>query len=68
MKRYVIVYIMDMCIYIVLPAKSDSNIICFDYKVTRHLESIDHLCINPQDRINIQVLYRFVLAQEECSS
>ena len=32
---------------------------CSVYKVIRDLESIDHLCINP----NTQVIYRFALAQ-----
>ena len=41
---------------------------CFVYKVIRDIESIDHLCINPnpQDRINTQVIYRLVLAQVKC--
>ena len=29
----------------VLPAKSDSDVMFFVYKVIRDLESIDHLCI-----------------------
>ena len=37
---------------------------CSVYKVIRDLELIDH----PQDRINTQVIYRFALAQAECSS
>ena len=36
---------------------------CFVYKVIRDLESIDHLCINPADRINIKLISRFALAQ-----
>ena len=50
----------------VLPAKSDSDhMFC--------LQSYQGLIINrslvyPQDRINTQVVYRFALAQEECTS
>ena len=35
---------------------------CFAYKVIRDLESIDHIFINTQ------VIYRFTLAQVECTS
>ena len=38
---------------------------CFVYTVIRYLESIYHLCINPIHRI---VIYRFELAQLECTS
>ena len=37
---------------------------CFVYKVIWDLESIDHLCINP----NTRVIYRFTLAEVECTS
>ena len=39
----------------VLPAKSDSDVIfCLqNYHVIRGLESIDHLCINPINRIGL---------------
>ena len=36
---------------------------CFVYKVISDLESIDHL-----ERINTQVIYRFALAQVECTA
>ena len=51
----------------VLPAKSDSGI-TFCLQSYQDLELIDHLCMNPMDRINTQVIYRFVLAQVEWTS
>ena len=39
-------YFKPETIHIVVPAKSDSDIM-FVYKVIRDLESIDHLFINP---------------------
>ena len=47
----------------VLPAKSDSDVM-FVYKVIRDLESIDHLCINP----NTQEISRFAQSQVECKN
>ena len=41
---------------------------CYVYEVIRDLGSIDHLCINTIHRINTQVIYRFALAQVECTS
>ena len=38
------------CRCTVLPTKSDSDVM-FVYKVIRDLESIDHLCINPQELV-----------------
>ena len=53
-------------VYTVQPAKSDSGVM-FCLQSYQDLESIDHLCINPQDRINTQVIYRFVYAQVKCT-
>ena len=44
--------------FTVLPTKSNSDVM-FVYKVTRDLESIDQLFINPIRRINTQATFRF---------
>ena len=41
----------ELTVSIVLPAKSDSYVMFFFYKVIRDIESIDHLCIIPIHRI-----------------
>ena len=57
----------DSCCWTtVLPAKSDGDVMFCSHLVIRHLYSIDRLCINPT--INTQVIYRFALAQVECTS
>ena len=46
------------------PAKSDSDVMFrFVYNIIRDLWLIDYLRINPQDRINTQVMYWIVLDQ-----
>ena len=48
---------------IVLPAKSDSDVVfCLQY--ITDLSLIDHLCIN----LNAQVIYRFTLAKVGCKT
>ena len=55
--------------FTVLPAKSDSDIMfCLQsYQGLRIDRSLVYQSY-PQDRINTQVIYRFVLAQVECTS
>ena len=57
---------MSVTISIVLPARSDSGVM-FCLQSYQDLESIDHLYINPQDRMYTQVTYLFALAQVKCT-
>ena len=61
-----LVFVIVLPRFIVLPAKNDSDdMFCLQSYQTL-IESIDHLYINA-DRIDIQVIFRFKLAQAECT-
>ena len=53
----------------VLPAKSDCDVIFCLQSYKGLIIDRSHMYLsNPQDRINAQVIYRFALAQMECTS